>query len=429
MKAVANMNDKKQIPSRIQLEPERMPRYWYNVLADMPVQPAPSRVDGRDASPEDFARVYGSSLAAQEFLEERYLDIPAGLREIYLRHRPSALIRARALEKELDTPARIYFKLEETRPFGASNLPTLGAQLWFMREDGFRAANVELLNPGWACGAVYLAGRMGLACNVYATEEQLRRFPTAAVLLRALGGEIRTVRDSRAAYHEAGNGTACLSQGLRAFSLLHQTLSGLEARTVLEEIDEYPDMVVGSDDFGIGFAGLAFPFMQEKLAGRSRTQFVLTESAGCPICTRGVYLWDNDRDAPFQSRGYTLGTEFPFVEGTVRRNCSPILSELIYEGMIEPVAIPVSEALDSAMLLVRTEGFMPSTASALSVGQVIREAKNCRETEEGRVLLASIAGTGDFDLTDYAARQSGDEFLSDEKLEVKIARALAELPH
>ena len=421
------MNDKKKIPPRLLLASERMPRYWYNVTADMPVQPAPCRIDGRDAAPDDFARIYGSSLAAQEFLEERYLDIPAGLREMYLQRRPTTLLRAYALEKELDTPAHIYLKLEESRPYGAANLPTLGAQLWFMREDGIRRVNVCLSDPGWACSAGYLAGRFGMSCVVYATEDQLRRFPTALVFLRACGCELRTAEDSRAALREAGDGVGCLSQGFRAFSLMHQTLAGIEARTILEEIDEYPDMIVGTDDCGIGFAGIAFPFMQEKLAGRARTQFVLTESTGCPICTKGVYAWDRDRDEPFLSRGYTLGADFPFVEGAVRRNCPPVLSELVYGEVVEPAAIPVSEALDAAMLLARVEGILPSTASALAVGQVIREAKVCRETETPRVILAA-AGTGDFDLNDFAARQAGADFLPDEKLESKVAKAMAELP-
>ena len=423
------MTDKNSIPSRLLLSPDRMPRYWYNVAADMPVQPACCRLDGRDALPDDFARAYGPSLAAQEFLEERYLDIPAELRESFLQRRPTLLLRAYALEKELDTPARIYLKIEESRPFGTAGFPTLAAQLWFMRRDGFRAVNTELTSPNWACGAAYIAGRLGMKCTVYADAGQLRRFPTAVILLRALGAGLRTVPDSRAAYSEAGDGTGCLSQGVRAFSMLHQTLVGLEARAVLEEIDEYPDMIVGADDNGLDFAGIAFPFMQEKLAGRARTQFVLAEAANCPVCTKGVYTWDADRDAPFLARGYTLGLPFPFVDGAERRSSSPVLSELVYSETVEPVDITPAEALDSAMLLAQMEGILPSTASALAVGQLVREAKLCRETGQARVLLAAVSGVGDFDLGDYAARQNGENFDVDPLLDVKVAKALANLPH
>ena len=451
----------KQIPHRIYLPEDRIPRQWYNLRADMKEKPDPLLNPGTGApvTLSDLEGVFCTELAKQELDDTTpYFDIPEPVLEFYKMYRPSPLIRAYNLEKYLDTPAKIYYKFEGNNTSGSHKLNSAAAQAYYAKAQGLTGLTTETGAGQWGTALAEACSFFGLPLTVYMVKCSYEQKPFRKAVIETFDAEIipspsSTTHAGRAILAADPNTTGSLGCAIseaveKAVStpgcryvlgsvlsqvVLHQSVIGLESAAALELIDEYPDVVIGCAGGGSNLGGLIAPFMRDKLTGKADPRIVAVEPASCPSLTRGKYAYDfcdTGKITPL-ARMYTLGSQFipsaNHAGGLRYHGMSPILSKLYHDGYMEAVPVEQTKVFEAAVLFAKQETILPAPESAHAIRAAIDEALKCKETGEAKTILFGLTGTGYFDMVAYENFRSGkmhDYVPTDEEL----ARSLAQLP-
>ena len=430
-----------KIPYRTYLTEDQIPKQWYNLRADMKELPDPmlNPQTGKPATEEDLYPVFCKALAHQEMDNTtRYVDIPDEVREMYKIYRPSPLCRAYNLEKALGTPAKIYYKFEGNNTSGSHKLNSAIAQAYYAKEEGLTSLTTETGAGQWGTALAEACAYFHLPLTVYMVKVSYEQKPFRQSIIRTFGANVvaspsNTTEAGRrilqadpqnsgslgTAISEAVE-TALTTDGCRYVLgsvlnqvVLHQSIIGLESKTAMEMLGEYPDVVIGCAGGGSNLAGLIAPFMQDKLLGKADPRIVAVEPASCPSLTRGKYAYDycdTGKMTPM-AKMYTLGCEFkpsPNHAGGLRyHGMSPILSKLYRDGYMEAVAVEQTRVFEAATEFAKIETILPAPESAHAIRAAVDEALRCKETGEAKTILFGLTGTGYFDMTAYTAFREG----------------------
>jgi tryptophan synthase beta chain len=442
-------------PTKILLTEEDMPRQWYNIQADLE-KPAPPPLDkdGNPIGPEALAPVFPMNLVEQEVSTERWVDIPEEVLEILSIWRPSPLYRAKRLEALLDTPAKIFFKNEGVSPAGSHKPNTAVAQAYYNREFGIKHLTTETGAGQWGSALSMSCKLIGIDCRVYMVRISFDQKPFRKIMMRTWGGEcIASPSDRTQAGRKIleempdtpGSLGIAISEAIEdavtskdtRYSLgsvlnhvcMHQTVIGLEAKAQLKKVGLYPDVVIGCAGGGSNFAGISFPFLADKAAGKD-IRIVAVEPEACPTLTRAPYAYDSGDVAmmtPLLAM-YSLGHTFvppPIHAGGLRyHGMAPLVSHVLHEGLIEAQALPQLECYQAAVTFAHTEGFISAPETSHAIAATIREAKRAKEEGKEKVILLNWSGHGLMDLAGYEAYFDGklsDLALSEEQLMRSIA--------
>jgi len=440
---------------KVVLNEDEIPRQWYNIQADLPHPLAPPLgPDGNPVTPDDLAPVFPMNLIEQEMSTERWIDIPDPVLQKLLLWRPAPLYRARALEKFLDTPAKIYYKNEGVSPAGSHKPNTAIAQAYYNKEFGIKRLTTETGAGQWGSALAFATSLFGLECRVYMVRISFDQKPFRKFMMETWGAEClpspsENTKTGRAILEDDPDtpgslGMAiseaiedCVTSENTRYSLgsvlnhvlMHQTIIGLEAKKQMEKINEYPDVVIGCAGGGSNFAGLSFPYILDKINGKDM-RIVAVEPTACPTLTRAPYSYDHGDVAkmtPLMAM-HSLGHTFvpkPIHAGGLRyHGMAPLVSHVLQEGLIEANALHQIECYNAAVLFARTEGFIPAPETSHAIAQAIREAKLAKEEGKEKVILFNWSGHGLMDLTGYNAFLGGhlhDYKLGDEDFEKSIA--------
>jgi tryptophan synthase beta chain len=442
------------------LDEERIPTAWYNVVADLPEPPAPplNPATQQPAGPEDLSPIFPMGLLEQEMSAERYIEIPDEVREIYRIWRPTPLIRATSLEKALDTPARIFFKYEGVSPSGSHKSNTAVAQAYYNKQEGITRIATETGAGQWGSALSMACQVFGMELTVYMVKVSYHQKPYRRTLMQLNGAEVYPSPTEHTEYGRTllaedpdNNGSLgiAISEALEDVVthpgskyalgsvlnhvLLHQTVIGEEAIEQMEAADAYPDVVIGCVGGGSSFAGIAFPFLREKLAGKNSTRFVAVEPTATPSFTKGTFAYDFGDTAQMTPllKMYTLGHDFMpagiHAGGLRYHGMGPLLSHTYGLGLIEAVAVPQTAVFEAARLFIQTEAIIPAPESAHAIRTAIDEALKAKEEGAQRTILFNLTGHGHLDLAAYDSFLAGK--LEDyEHPEEEISKSIARLP-
>jgi tryptophan synthase beta chain len=436
-----------------------MPKQWYNLRADMKEQPDPmlNPATFNPATEEDLYPVFCKKLAHQEIDgETKYIDIPDEVLDYYKMYRPSPLIRAYNLEKTLGTPAKIYYKFEGNNTSGSHKLNSAIAQAYYAKEQGLTSLTTETGAGQWGTALAEACAFYDLPLTVYMVKCSYEQKPFRKTIMQTFDGKViaspsDTTQVGRNILKEnPGTGgslgcaiseaveTAVSTEGCRYVLgsvlnqvVLHQSIIGLESKTAMEILDEYPDIVIGCAGGGSNLGGLIAPFMQDKLTGKADPRIIAVEPASCPSLTRGRYAYDfcdTGRVTPM-AKMYTLGSGFMpaanHAGGLRYHGMSPILSKLYHDGHMEAVSVEQTRVFEAAILFAKRESILPAPESAHAIRTAIDEALKCKETGEEKTILFGLTGTGYFDMSAYSSYLSGemsDYIPTDEELEAGFAK-------
>src|SRR5579884_4257206 len=412
---------------KYQLDENQIPEAWYNILADAPSAATPGLHPGtrEPLGPQDLAPLFPLDLIMQEVTTERYVPIPDEVRDLYHQYRPTPLFRARRLERELDTPAHIYYKYEGASPAGSHKLNTALAQAYFNKKAGIRRLATETGAGQWGSALAMACAAFELECTVYMVRASYDQKPYRRVLMETYGASVlpspsdqtEAGRRIRAEIPDtSGSLGIAISEAVEDAAthddteyslgsvlnhvLLHQTVIGLEAREQMEMAGEYPDVVVGCVGGGSNFAGLAYPFLYDKLVAGKNLRALAVEPTACPSLTRGIYCFDYGDSvgmAPI-AQMFTLGHTFVpasiHAGGLRYHGAAMSTSALVKEGVIDALAYPQVPVFDAAVTFTRTEGILPAPESAHAIKAVIDLANECKESDEERIILFNLSGHG-----------------------------------
>lgn len=425
-------------PKVICLGENDIPRAWYNVLPDLPkpLEPPLHPVTRKPVGPDDLAPLFPMGLIQQEVSQERFIEIPGEVREVYKIWRPTPLMRATRLEKALKTPARIYYKYEGASPAGSHKPNTAVAQAYYNKVEGVRKLTTETGAGQWGSALAMGCSFFGLELQIFMVRSSYQQKPYRRVLMETWGAKVEPspsnlTQAGRKILEESpdtpGSLGIAISEAIEAalqaddvkyslgsvlnHVLLHQTVIGLEAKKAFELIDDYPDMVIGCVGGGSNFGGIALPFVKEKMEGRD-IRLIAVEPTSCPTLTSGRYEYDFGDIAGLTPLllMYTLGHDFippaSHAGGLRYHGDSPIISLLVKEGVMEARAYHQVEVFEAAVTFARAEGFVPAPETAHAVKAAIDEAIKCRESGESRCILFNFSGHGYLDLAAY------DEYLT-----------------
>jgi tryptophan synthase beta chain len=442
------------------LDEHEMPKAWYNIQADlpMPLPPVLHPVTYQPVGPDDLAPLFPMGLIMQEVSRERFIEIPEPVRDIYRLYRPSPLIRARRLEKALDTPARIYYKYEGVSPAGSHKPNTAIAQAFYNKQEGVKKLSTETGAGQWGSALALVGNFFDIEVEVFMVKVSYYQKPYRRSLIEVYGA---TVHPSPTTLTQAGRAileqdpdspgslgiaiseaveVAATSGGKIKYSLgsvlnhvlMHQTIVGEEALKQFEKADDYPDIVIGCVGGGSNYAGLAFPFMRERFAGK-QTRFIAVEPTACPTLTKGLYAYDFGDTAKMAPvvKMHTLGHTFvpPGIHagGLRYHGMAPLLCALYDGGYIEAVALPQNPVFEAAVQFARVEGILPAPESAHAIRTAIDEALKAKQEGVSRSILFNLSGHGHFDLGAYDNYLSGK--LEDYEYPMEqVQAALADLP-
>ncbi len=438
-----------------------LPTHWYNILADMPAPPPPPLHPGtkQPLGPADLAPLFPMSLIQQEVSTARWIEIPEPVREVYRLWRPTPLYRARRLEQALDTPAKIYYKYEGVSPVGSHKPNTAVAQAYYNKQEGTRRLTTETGAGQWGSALAMACRFFDLECTVYMVKVSYHQKPYRRSIMEVYGATVyasptdRTqsgrkilaqdpespgslgIAISEAVEDAATHDDTKYSLGsVLNHVLLHQTVIGLEARKQMEQAGDWPDLVIGCIGGGSNFAGIAFPFVMDKLTGKTpHLRALAVEPTACPTLTRGRYVYDFGDTAELTPlvKMYTLGHTFvpPRIHagGLRYHGDAPLVCQLYHDGVLEAAAYPQTPVFQAAVQFARLEGIVPAPEAAHAVKAAIDEAIRCREEGRSRTILFNLSGHGYFDLSAYDAYLAGK--LEDYQYpQEEIDRALAALP-
>jgi len=450
-------------PTRFDLSPHDIPTAWFNILPDMVgagIQPLPPLHPGtkEPITPDLLAPLFPEALILQEISTEQWIDLPGPVLDIYRLWRPTPLHRAVRLEQALQTPARIYFKYEGGSPAGSHKPNTAVAQAFYNKESGVRRISTETGAGQWGSALSMACRFVGLECLVFMVKASYEQKPYRRIFMETFGAEVRPSPSSttqagkkilEANPDSTGSLGIAISEAIEVAAtnddthyslgsvlnhvLLHQTVVGLEAQKQMEMAGERPDVIVGCVGGGSNYAGLAYPFMAERLRGTSTARFLATEPAACPTLTKGKFAYDfgdTGQMTPLLPM-YTLGHDFvpaPVHAGGLRyHGDAPSLSLLVREGHMEAAAYTQNEVFDAAVQFAHTQGIIPAPESAHAIRGAINEAVEAREAGQEKVILIGLSGHGHFDMQAY------DDYLNARLPEVEFdpsaeEAALARLP-
>jgi tryptophan synthase beta chain len=440
------------------LSEDQIPRSWVNLLADLPGDPPPPPLNpqtGEPAGPDDLAAIFPMGLIEQEVSTAPEIKIPDEVREIYRLWRPTPLFRARQLERDLDTPAHIYYKYEGVSPAGSHKPNTAVAQAYFNKQAGIRKLSTETGAGQWGSALALACGLFDLECEVFMVGISFDQKPYRKAMMETWGATVHrspselTEAGRSQAEHTSGSLGIAISEAVEVaagsedtnYSLgsvlnhvcLHQTVIGQEVIAQMEQAGETPDVVIGCVGGGSNFAGMAYPFLRRRLREGTEIRFVAAEPAACPTLTRGRYAYDFGDTVgmtPLMPM-YTLGHDFvppPVHAGGLRyHGDAPGLCALVKEGLVEAMAIAQTAAFEAAVRFARTEGIIPGPEPAHAIRAVFDEAEAAKEAGEERVIVFNLSGHGHFDMSAYQAYFAGE--LEDlEMPEDELEAALARLP-
>ena len=427
---------KKDVPYKIFLNENEMPKQWYNLRADMQARPLLNPVTHKPATLNELEGVFSTECAKQELNDkDAYIDIPDEVRGFYKMYRPSPLVRAYCLEKYLDTPAKIYYKFEGNNTSGSHKLNSAIAQAYYAKEQGLKGLTTETGAGQWGTALSMACGYFGLELTVYMVRCSYEQKPQRKTLMSTYGANViaspsDTTEVGRRMLSEfpdniSGSlGTAISeavevavsSGGQRKYALgsvlnqvvLHQSIIGIESKRALEKVDEYPDIIVGCAGGGSNLGGLASEFMRDKILGKANPHFIAVEPMSCPSLTKGEFAYDycdTGKVTPLAMM-YTLGSGFipaPSHAGGLRyHGMSPIISQLYHDKYIDEArAISQTDVFDAAVKFARVEGILPAPESAHAIKVAMDEAIKCKESGEAKTILFGLTGTGYFDLYAY----------------------------
>jgi tryptophan synthase beta chain len=442
------------------LDEAELPTHWYNLIPDLPTPPPPPLhpATHEPVGPDDLTPLFPMALIAQEVSTDSYIEIPEEVREIYRLWRPSPLYRARRLEKELGTPARIYYKYEGVSPAGSHKPNTSVPQAFYNAAEGIRRLTTETGAGQWGTALAFACSLFDIECEVWQVRASYDQKPYRKAMIEVFGG---SVHPSPSDLTEAGRkilesdpdspgslGIA-ISEAVEVAAqnddtryalgsvlnhvLLHQTVIGEEAIRQLAMAGDSPDMIIGCVGGGSNFGGLAFPFIRENLAGNLDAEIVAVEPAACPTLTRGSYTWDFGDTAGMTPimKMHTLGHDFvpdPIHAGGLRyHGMSPLISHVYELGLLRAESRHQSECFGAGVRFARTEGIVPAPEPTHALATTIAEAQRCAETGEEKVLLTALCGHGHLDLAAYGQYMAG-EVEDWEYPQERIDDALTRLP-
>ena len=432
---------KKEIPYKISLEESEMPKYLYNLRADMINKPAPL-LDPNTRKPmtaEDLAPVFCDELIAQELDDTTpYFEIPQEIRNFYKMYRPAPLVRAYCLEEKLQTPAKIYYKFEGNNTSGSHKLNSAIAQAYYAKQQGLTGVTTETGAGQWGTALSMACAYLGLDCKVYMVKVSYEQKPFRREVMRTYGASVTPspsmeteVGRKILAEHPGTTGSlgCAISEAVeKATSLpgyryvlgsvlnqvmLHQTIIGLETKAAMDKYDIKPDVIIGCAGGGSNLGGLIAPFMGEKIKGNADYRIIAVEPETCPSFTRGKYAYDycdTGMVCPL-AKMYTLGSGFipagTHSGGLRYHGMNPTLSQLYDDGLMEAISVPQTEVFKAAEEFARVEGILPAPESSHAIKVAIDEALKCKETGEEKTILFGLTGTGYFDMMAYEKFHDG----------------------
>ena len=442
------------------LSEDRIPRAWYNILADLPRPLSPVLHPGtlKPITPDDLAPLFPMALIAQEVSTDPLIEIPEEVRQIYRQWRPSPLFRARRLEKAFDTPAHLYYKYEGVSPAGSHKPNTAVPQAYYNMKEGTKRLATETGAGQWGSSLAMACAFFGLECKVFMVRVSFDQKPYRRALMEAFGAQVTPSPSQETASgrailadhpHSTGSLGIAISEAVEVAAqdpltkyslgsvlnhvLLHQTVIGLEAIEQMEMAGEFPDVLVGCTGGGSNFSGMVFPFIRLNLRGERKTRVVAVEPAACPSLTKGRFAYDFGDTGHLTPlvKMHTLGSTFVppgFHAGGLRyHGMAPLVSHLLDLGQIEARAIQQLDAFAAGVQFAKAEGILPAPEANHAVAGAVQEALRCKEEGICRTVLFNLCGHGHFDMQayiDYAAgKLQNYEYPAEE-----VALALAGLP-
>lgn len=423
---------------RVVLDEREIPQVWYNLQADLPVPlPPPLHPVSRNPlKPDDLAAIFPDDLIAQEMSQQRYIDIPGEVIDLYRSWRPTPLYRALKLEQELKTPAKIYYKYEGTSPAGSHKLNTALAQAYYNKKAGIKRLTTETGAGQWGSALSIACQFFGLGCKVYMVRVSYNQKPYRRSFMETYGAQVisspsQETEAGRRVLAEQPDTTGTLGTAISEaveeavkypdtnyslgsvlnHVLLHQSVVGQEAKAQMEKAGGLPDVIIGCHGGGSNFGGLIAPFIRDKLERRSM-RIIAVEPTSCPTLTKGEYSYDYCDTAGLTPliKMYTLGHQYtpPGIHagGLRYHGASPIISSLLNNKVIEAQAYPQTDVFQSAVIFARSEGILPAPESAHAIHAAVVEALQARVTGEEKAILLGLSGHGHFDMSAY------DDFLA-----------------
>jgi len=427
--------------TKILLDENEMPKSWYNILPDLPtpLEPPLNPATMEPIGPDDLSPIFPMSLIKQEMSQDRYIDIPEEIRDIYRLWRPSPLHRAHRLEAVLKTPAKIYFKNEGVSPPGSHKPNTAIAQAYYNMKEGVERITTETGAGQWGSALAMACSFFDIECMVYMVKSSFYQKPYRKSLINLWGAKVvpspsELTQAGRYILEQhpdtSGSLGIAISEAVEdavthentKYSLgsvlnhvmLHQTVIGQEAKAQMAKVDDYPDTIIGCVGGGSNFSGIFLPYMHDKIKQNKDIDIVAVEPSACPTLTTGEFRYDFGDTAEMTPllKMYTLGHQFvppPIHAGGLRyHGNAPILSQLCKDGLIRPVAYRQTEIFEAAVTFARTEGIVPAPETAHAIKCVIDEALECKKTGEKKTILFNFSGHGHFDMAAYDNYFSGN---------------------
>lgn len=420
----------------IYLDQKEIPTHYYNIVPDLPkpLQPPLHPGTKKPLGPEDLAPLFPMELIKQEMASENFIEIPEEVRKAYMLYRPSPLIRAKRLEQELDTPAKIYYKYEGVSPTGSHKPNTAIAQAYYNKKEGVKRLTTETGAGQWGSALSFACNYFGLECTVYMVKSSYEQKPYRKIMMNLFGAECIPSPSNRTdsgkkilaetpdtpgslgmaiseAVEDAAkhNDTKYSLGSVLNHVLLHQTIIGLEAKKQMEIAGDYPDIIIGCHGGGSNFAGISFPFLQDKLKGKkSKLRAIAVEPKSCASLTEGQYDYDFGDTVGLTPLllMFTLGHDFvpPSIHagGLRYHGAAPLISLLNQEKVIEALAYDQKPVFEAAMKFAKNQGIIPAPESAHAIKAVLDEAEKCKQSGESKTILFNLSGHGHFDMSAYA---------------------------
>lgn len=424
------------------LQEKEIPEAWYNVVAEMPNKPRPmlNPATKQPLKAEDLFPLFSEEASRQEMnTADTWIEIPEEVRDMYKIWRPTPLVRARGLEKALDTPAHIYFKNESVSPVGSHKLNSAVPQAYYCKQQGVTNITTETGAGQWGAALSLAAKHFGLELAVYMVKVSYHQKPYRRSIMETYGAEViaspsmstkagrKIITDNP--NYQGSLGTAISEAVELAMSTpnckyvlgsvlnhvaLHQTVIGLEAEKQMAMAGEYPDIVIGCFGGGSNFSGISFPFMRHNFSGERNTRFIAAEPESCPKLTRGVFQYDFGDEAgytpliPMLTLGHNFAPANIHAGGLRYHGAGSVVSQLKEDNLMEAVDIPQLETFAAATLFARSEGIIPAPESSHAIAAAIREAKKAKEAGESKVILFNLSGHGLIDMSAYDQYIAGD---------------------
>lgn len=435
----ADMNEDSK---KFLLQEKEIPEAWYNVVAEMPNKPRPmlNPATKQPLTAEDLFPLFSEEASRQEMnTADTWIEIPEEVRDMYKIWRPTPLVRARGLEKSLDTPAHIYFKNESVSPVGSHKLNSAVPQAYYCKQQGVTNITTETGAGQWGAALSLAAKHFGLELAVYMVKVSYHQKPYRRSIMETYGAEViaspsmstkagrKIITDNP--NYQGSLGTAISEAVELAMSTpnckyvlgsvlnhvaLHQTVIGLEAEKQMAMAGEYPDIVIGCFGGGSNFSGISFPFMRHNFSGERNTRFIAAEPESCPKLTRGVFQYDFGDEAgytpliPMLTLGHNFAPANIHAGGLRYHGAGSVVSQLKEDNLMEAVDIPQLETFAAATMFARSEGIIPAPESSHAIAAAIREAKKAKEAGESKVILFNLSGHGLIDMAAYDQYISGD---------------------